>query len=43
MPGAIEQALAGLRIADPSQPVEVYRVVHSFDPCMGCAVHTTIL
>ena len=43
VPGAIEQALTGLRIADPSQPIEVYRVVHSFDPCMGCAVHTTIL
>jgi hydrogenase large subunit len=43
VPGAIEQALAGLRVADPSQPIEVYRVVHSFDPCMGCAVHTTVL
>ena len=37
--GAIEQALTGLRIADPAKPVEVLRVVHSFDPCLACAVH----
>ncbi|GEJ56511.1 nickel-dependent hydrogenase large subunit [Anaeromyxobacter diazotrophicus] len=42
-PGPIEQALIGVRVADRSQPVEVYRVIHSFDPCMGCAVHTTIV
>jgi hydrogenase large subunit len=38
-PGPIEQALVGTPVADPSQPVEVLRVVHSFDPCMSCAVH----
>ncbi len=37
--GAIEQALIGLRIADISQPIEVLRVVHSFDPCLSCSVH----
>jgi hydrogenase large subunit len=37
--GAIEQALIGITVADTSQPVEVLRVVHSFDPCLSCAVH----
>jgi hydrogenase large subunit len=39
LPGPIEQALQGLKVADRTQPVEVYRVIHSFDPCLGCAVH----
>jgi len=38
-PGPIEQALIGTPIADIKQPVEVLRVVHSFDPCLSCAVH----
>jgi hydrogenase large subunit len=42
-PGPLEQALVGLRVADRSQPIEVYRVIHSFDPCMGCAVHVTVV
>jgi hydrogenase large subunit len=42
-PGPIEQALVGVQIADRSQPVELYRVIHSFDPCMGCAVHVTVV
>ena len=41
VPGAIEQALTGIRIANPADPIELYRVVRSFDPCMGCAVHVT--
>ncbi len=31
-PGAIEQALEGLKIADAPQPLEALRVIHSFDP-----------
>jgi hydrogenase large subunit len=42
-PGPMEQALLGVEIADRSQPVEIYRVIHSFDPCMGCAVHVTCI
>jgi hydrogenase large subunit len=42
-PGPLEQALVGVRVADRSQPIEVYRVIHSFDPCMGCAVHVTVV
>jgi hydrogenase large subunit len=37
--GPIEKALIGTRVANPSQPVELLRIVHSFDPCTGCSVH----
>jgi hydrogenase large subunit len=37
--GPWEQALIGTPVADPEKPVEVLRTVHSFDPCMACAVH----
>lgn len=37
--GAYEAALVGTPLADPSQPIEVLRTIHSFDPCMACAVH----
>jgi hydrogenase large subunit len=37
--GPWETALIGTPIADPEQPVEILRTVHSFDPCMACAVH----
>ena len=37
--GAIEQALIGTPVKDLSNPLEVMRVVHSFDPCLSCAVH----
>jgi hydrogenase large subunit len=26
-------------VADPEKPLEVLRTVHSFDPCLACAVH----
>lgn len=35
----VEEALIGTPIADPKQPIEVLRTVHSFDPCIACAVH----
>jgi hydrogenase large subunit len=41
--GPIEQSLLGVQIADRTQPIEVYRIIHSFDPCMGCAVHVTVI
>jgi hydrogenase large subunit len=37
--GAYEAALVKTPIADPERPLEILRVVHSFDPCLGCAVH----
>jgi len=35
----VENALIGTPIADPKKPVEILRTVHSFDPCIACAVH----
>ncbi|WP_373001290.1 nickel-dependent hydrogenase large subunit [Sulfurimonas sp.] len=37
--GAYEEALIGVKIEDTSKPLEVLRVLHSFDPCLACAVH----
>ena len=37
--GAWEEALIGTPIADAAQPLEILRTVHSFDPCLSCAVH----
>ncbi len=37
--GPIEEALIGTPVSDMAQPVEVLRVIHSFDPCLACAVH----
>ncbi|WP_028115083.1 nickel-dependent hydrogenase large subunit [Ferrimonas senticii] len=37
--GPYELALVGMKLADPTKPLEVIRVIHSFDPCMACAVH----
>ncbi len=37
--GPVEQALIGTPVEDPSRPIEILRIVHSFDPCLACAVH----
>lgn len=37
--GAAEQALLGTPVADLQFPVEVGRVVRSYDPCVSCATH----
>jgi hydrogenase large subunit len=37
--GAYEAALKGTRLHDPKQPIEILRTIHSFDPCIACAVH----
>jgi quinone-reactive Ni/Fe-hydrogenase large subunit len=37
--GPYEESLVGLKIADLSQPLEIIRIIHSFDPCIACAVH----
>ena len=37
--GPYEAALKGQTIRDPKQPLEILRTVHSFDPCLACAVH----
>jgi hydrogenase large subunit len=38
-PGPYEASLVGNPIADHERPLEVLRTVHSFDPCIACAVH----
>ncbi len=37
--GPYEESLIGTPIADPKKPVEILRTIHSFDPCLACAVH----
>ena len=37
--GPLEKALIGTPVEDTTQPLEVLRVIHSFDPCLACAVH----
>ena len=37
--GPYEEALIGIKLEDPTKPLEVLRVLHSFDPCLACAVH----
>jgi hydrogenase large subunit len=39
-PGPYEASLVGNPVADPKRPLEALRTVHSFDPCLACAVHT---
>ena len=38
-PGPYEAALMNNPVADPDKPLEVLRTVHSFDPCIACAIH----
>jgi len=37
--GAYEAALLKTPVADPDRPLEILRTIHSFDPCLACAVH----
>jgi hydrogenase large subunit len=39
--GPLEQALMGLPVANVDKPIEVLRIVHSYDPCLDCATHVT--
>ena len=39
-PGPYEASLVGNPIADSERPLEVLRTIHSFDPCIACAIHT---
>jgi hydrogenase large subunit len=38
--GPYEASLVGNPIADEERPLEVLRTIHSFDPCLACAIHT---
>lgn len=37
--GPYEESLIGIKLANVDQPLEILRTIHSFDPCMACAVH----
>ena len=37
--GPYEADLVGLKIEDLTQPLEIIRIIHSYDPCIACAVH----
>jgi hydrogenase large subunit len=39
-PGPYEASLVGNPVADAERPLEVLRTIHSFDPCIACAIHT---
>ncbi len=36
---AYEESLIDTPLANPDQPLEILRTIHSFDPCIACAVH----
>jgi hydrogenase large subunit len=37
--GPYESALLGTPVKDPEKPLEILRTIHSFDPCLACAIH----
>ncbi|MDY6821356.1 MAG: nickel-dependent hydrogenase large subunit [Deferribacterota bacterium] len=37
--GPYEESLVGTPVADETKPLEILRTIHSFDPCLACAVH----
>ncbi len=37
--GPYESALLDTPVKDPNKPLEILRTIHSFDPCMACAIH----
>jgi len=38
-PGPFEQALADTPVLDENNPIEIGRVIRSFDPCLACSIH----
>jgi hydrogenase large subunit len=39
-PGPYEASLVGNPVAGAKLPLEALQTIHSFDPCLACAVHT---
>jgi hydrogenase large subunit len=37
--GPYESSLLNHKLAKPEWPLEILRTIHSFDPCMACAIH----
>jgi Ni,Fe-hydrogenase I large subunit len=40
-PSVFEEAVVGTPVDDFEQPIDVLRIIRSFDPCLGCAVHVS--
>ncbi len=38
-PGPLEEALLNTPVKDPNNPIEIGRVIRSFDPCLACSIH----
>jgi Ni,Fe-hydrogenase I large subunit len=39
LPGPYEQSLIGAPVPDPDNPINIVRIIRSFDPCLACAIH----
>jgi hydrogenase large subunit len=37
--GPYEEALIGAPVPDPDNPINIVRIIRSFDPCLACAIH----
>jgi Ni,Fe-hydrogenase I large subunit len=37
--GPIEESIMGAPVLNDAEPIEILRIVHSFDPCIACTVH----
>ncbi|RAX53826.1 hydrogenase 2 large subunit [Helicobacter sp. 16-1353] len=37
--GPYEASLIGIKVQNITQPLEIIRTIHSFDPCIACSVH----
>ncbi|OEU46904.1 MAG: iron hydrogenase [Desulfobacterales bacterium S7086C20] len=37
--GQYEESLIGAPVPDPDNPINVVRIIRSFDPCLACAIH----
>jgi len=40
--GPMDEALLGTPVADVNEPIEISRVVKSFDPCSACSTHVIV-
>jgi len=41
-PGPMDISLIGTTVADPENPIEVLRIIRSYDPCLSCSVHLIV-
>jgi hydrogenase large subunit len=37
--GPYEESLIGAPVPDPDNPINIVRIIRSFDPCLACAIH----